>query len=801
MKYAYYNDIDPFACEWLRELIKAGLIMDGEVDERSIADVQADDIRGFVRHHFFSGIAGWERALQLAKWPEDRPVCTASLPCQPFSVAGKQLGKKDERHLWPEFERLVRECRFPTIFGEQVPGAIKLGWLDEVFDSLEKLKYETHANIIPAAAVGAYHIRSRLFFVATQQNLQGLCCTKTVERLRQGTQMSLWPQKYLSGLSQCATERSTGQEISTGDKEAQKLEEGYRILKRETAQACDIVLDSGGKKESKKKEDSVRPRPAYGRTYRKGEADAVRTVWNPSSDGEWNQRLQFDKPGSSGREQGVHHRQRQNCMLGDKCRCWNMGAKEGSGDIQSYQRGCEINDRTNNEKLDATTSSRSSRVQNEMDNSNNTKREGDSQNNRIDTAHLRQRLWWVAKSTSNRPQRFQEPGERWNKFDEPIRVRNDGRMADSISQGLEGYSGNGNNRCEPGRLNQEPDGSASEGSEHSRVADARGNGRKGYLHHYSAECGENTRPNCGDGRDACGMGNPKSNHQQRDRESGEGERQDGEDRGSGLFSSGISDTEGAGQLRAPEHEDNGQDSSGRGRQDASNIDEGGFWDNSIWWPCSDGKARRIPATESGFLLLPDGFWYRMADVYSEYVTQTIKEVKDYATTVGVNPEKAMLMVQETIRKEAVQSEKNKKRETWEAGRQDSFYKTEVLFTFMRDVISTLNGTADYSCGKEKVSKNDRRMLRDLRNHIEAKCASYRWKSEEYSGSKPADTLLALSQFLAQCGQEIWAYKCRTDAAAFPLAGKVQGRVGLLKGAGNSIVPQVAAVFIRATIGD
>ena len=58
MKWAYYNDNDPFAADRLRKLIKAGLIMDGEVDERSIKDVTADDVRGFVRQHFFAGIGG-----------------------------------------------------------------------------------------------------------------------------------------------------------------------------------------------------------------------------------------------------------------------------------------------------------------------------------------------------------------------------------------------------------------------------------------------------------------------------------------------------------------------------------------------------------------------------------------------------------------------------------------------------------------------------------------------------------------------------------------------------------------------
>ena len=168
--YSYYNDIDPFVCKWLRELIKAGLIMDGEVDQRSIADVKATDIRGFTRHHFFAGIGGWERAFQIAGWPEERPVCTASLPCQPFSVAGKQQGQKDERHLFPEFERLVKECRFPTIFGEQVPGAIRLGWLDGVFDALEKQNYTCGAVVLPACSVGAPHLRQRLWWVANSQS-------------------------------------------------------------------------------------------------------------------------------------------------------------------------------------------------------------------------------------------------------------------------------------------------------------------------------------------------------------------------------------------------------------------------------------------------------------------------------------------------------------------------------------------------------------------------------------------------------------------------------------------------------
>ena len=163
---AYYNENDPFAAQWLRNLIADGHIMQGEVDERSIADVRADDFRGFTRCHFFAGIGGWDYALRLAGWPDDRPVWTGSCPCQPFSVAGKREGHSDERHLWPEFYRLIAECRPATVFGEQVEGAVRHGWLDLVFGDLEREGYACGAAVLGAHSVGAPHIRQRLWWVA-----------------------------------------------------------------------------------------------------------------------------------------------------------------------------------------------------------------------------------------------------------------------------------------------------------------------------------------------------------------------------------------------------------------------------------------------------------------------------------------------------------------------------------------------------------------------------------------------------------------------------------------------------------
>lgn len=125
--WAYYNENEPFAAAWLRNLIAARLIPDGEVDERSIVDVRPSDLDGFRACHFFAGIGGWPYALRLAGWPDDRPIWTGSCPCQPFSVAGAGEGTNDARHLWPAFNRLIAACRPPIVIGEQVSSPLVHG--------------------------------------------------------------------------------------------------------------------------------------------------------------------------------------------------------------------------------------------------------------------------------------------------------------------------------------------------------------------------------------------------------------------------------------------------------------------------------------------------------------------------------------------------------------------------------------------------------------------------------------------------------------------------------------------------
>lgn len=171
---AYYNEIDPYAAQWLRNLIAAGHIAPGDVDERSIEDVHPDDLRPYTQCHFFAGIGAWSLALRRAGWPDDRPVWTGSCPCQPFSSAGQGSGFDDPRHLWPSFGWLIREHSPSVVFGEQVASKDADPWIDLVQADLETLGYAVGAVPFPSAGVGAPHIRDRLYWVADSDGARSL---------------------------------------------------------------------------------------------------------------------------------------------------------------------------------------------------------------------------------------------------------------------------------------------------------------------------------------------------------------------------------------------------------------------------------------------------------------------------------------------------------------------------------------------------------------------------------------------------------------------------------------------------
>jgi DNA (cytosine-5)-methyltransferase 1 len=168
----YYNEIDPYCCAWLSNLMDAGLITPGKIDDRTIHEVTPDDVQGFTRCHFFAGLGGWDYAFNLAGWG-DRSVWSGSVPCQPFSTAGERRAFDDSRDLWPVWHRLIRDARPVALFGEQVDDAVGFGWFDRVRTDLESNGYSVAPPlVIPACSVGAPHRRDRLWFVAESDEQQ-----------------------------------------------------------------------------------------------------------------------------------------------------------------------------------------------------------------------------------------------------------------------------------------------------------------------------------------------------------------------------------------------------------------------------------------------------------------------------------------------------------------------------------------------------------------------------------------------------------------------------------------------------
>lgn len=162
---ALYNEPDPYAAQWLRNLIAAGHIAPGVVDERSISDIKPSELDGYTQCHFFAGIGVWSYALRRAGWPDNRPIWTGSCPCQPFSIGGAGCGFADERHLWPHFHWLIEQRRPSVVIGEQVASKDGLEWLDLVSSDLEGAGYAFAASDLCAAGFEAAHIRQRLYWI------------------------------------------------------------------------------------------------------------------------------------------------------------------------------------------------------------------------------------------------------------------------------------------------------------------------------------------------------------------------------------------------------------------------------------------------------------------------------------------------------------------------------------------------------------------------------------------------------------------------------------------------------------
>jgi DNA (cytosine-5)-methyltransferase 1 len=171
----FYNDNDPFVCEWLKNLIAEGFLPPGTVSARSITEIDPDELREYKQCHFFCGIGGWPLALRIAGWGSNRPVWTGSPPCQSYSQIGTGKGREDARDLWPAFFQLIEACRPVVVLGEQISGADGLDWLDVVCADMDGAGYVCGALDTCAAGTGAPQIRQRLYWMgyASGSGLEG----------------------------------------------------------------------------------------------------------------------------------------------------------------------------------------------------------------------------------------------------------------------------------------------------------------------------------------------------------------------------------------------------------------------------------------------------------------------------------------------------------------------------------------------------------------------------------------------------------------------------------------------------
>ena len=128
-----------------------------------------------VLHHYFpeSELHDDIKEMDATQYHGRVDIISGGFPCQPYSVAGKRLGKEDERHLWPEMLRIIREVAPTYVVGENVRGLVN--WsegmvFEEVCADLEAEGYDVQPFILPAAGVGAPHRRDRVWFVAYSNN-------------------------------------------------------------------------------------------------------------------------------------------------------------------------------------------------------------------------------------------------------------------------------------------------------------------------------------------------------------------------------------------------------------------------------------------------------------------------------------------------------------------------------------------------------------------------------------------------------------------------------------------------------
>lgn len=181
---------------------------------RTIGQCESGDFQTRILEQHWPDVPRWRDIRDLkggefyeATGQQTATVISGGFPCQPFSTAGKQRGEADDRFLWPEMFRVVRELRPTWVIGENVTGIIRLA-LDDVLSDLESEDYSCRAFVLPACAVGAPHRRDRIAIVAHSNSIRPKA--RSAERLQRQTQQPNPHQYFICGGGTWQTEPGVG---------------------------------------------------------------------------------------------------------------------------------------------------------------------------------------------------------------------------------------------------------------------------------------------------------------------------------------------------------------------------------------------------------------------------------------------------------------------------------------------------------------------------------------------------------------------------------------------------------------
>ena len=770
MSRVYYNEIDPFAAEWLRQLMVKGMIPKGEVDERSIEDIQPRDLDGFDQCHFFAGIGVWAYALARAGWG-DRPVWTGSCPCQPFSAAGKGLGFADERHLWPAFRWLIKQQGPDIVLGEQVAAKAGAAWFDLVASDLESLGYETAAVSFPACSVGAPHLRQRLYWcgvsnqVMNQQPLNNdgrfkslpeVPRQKATRSILQGEEIWRWEEIRLQRVWEAATQ-AVAQSEPRGDQ--QKAKDSAKEGRQRGRSLCEKPEDrkpsicANASRETKGNEEGVGVLSGYIGTDSSSGSNEVR------DDGDrcetWSQRkerLRQSQPGSNRPNQGIYYGKYPSDLLGPKCGIRDMGRREGKRAIQNdlTDESPEINTKRNQ---GAGEPNDQHSIQDEMVGNEDPERKADTEDGGVGAPHLRQRQYWCAikgLGISN-----SEGWESWREGGETSRYRHP-----TESGGSSGWLADGE-IIRRGQINQNQRG-RDEGA------------------------GEEERP-AGSPLRSCNRGMAYSQRERLEGHSRDGDRSDESRRikahEAGSVAKGCGNRRMANAIDCSRQPEKSRAtewivSEGDGAMQAELRPTGptnGFWGAADWLLCRDGKWRPV---EPAFEQMADGVAFAVVHL-RDSCREKIERLKNETAT-----DPGSIEIMRALRRgdapEAV----------WlSLGRQIGFSKATILFSALLEQQGELGNIFD--CPASCFGEIRQRVVRELRSIRSAPCPSSGRKYPQQFGEKLDDALRELSQESS--------LRLLATLNGFPLSEKAPARVGRLRGYGNAIVAPQAIEFSETVI--